>query len=493
MTSPNIVIALLDAARADHFSCYGYNRKTTPFIDEIATNGDLYTSAYSNSIWSLPAYASLFTGKYPSEHKAVDWGQSIDPEENTLIDGVKEQGYKTHAITTHLLSCGHGIADSFDTVEWVTNPNRLPYQNDPVLDLVQKQADTGEISPETFIDAISVMARERSWQTIPNTIQYITRKWRQATGNWKDNGASEIISKAKDIVRETSDPYLLFTNFVETHDPYRPPKNYIREFLPKDVSIKEANRVADSHLVDLSLGIDSLSEREREILVALYDAEIRYIDDELREFVEYLKRRNEFEDTIFIVCSDHGDLFSEWGIWGHQGVIHRDLCRVPLVISTPWNRGKRHTKPVELRNLAQYLNEVASGSQISLKPQSSAVVEYHGWDCQISNEQWTKFDLDQKDRWKAYSASYFTDDWQLLVDSNGNDRLFDLSNGEYPINITHTVENPEVSNRLKEKLISRIGKPQDNHEKYRKHLDNENSLSEASDEVRNHLEDLGYA
>ncbi|MGB9953250.1 sulfatase-like hydrolase/transferase [Haloarcula marismortui] len=195
MTAPNIVVTLLDAARADHLSCYGYERETSPFIDELATNGDLYTSAYSNSIWSLPAYASMFTGEYPSEHMAVDWGQSINPNDNTLVHGLNEQGYETHAITTHLLTCGHGIADAFDEVEWVDNPNRLPYQDDPVLDLVQRQIDTSELSLQTFREAISEMVREQSWQTIPNVVSYGIRELKHATGRWEDNGAAEIIGR----------------------------------------------------------------------------------------------------------------------------------------------------------------------------------------------------------------------------------------------------------------------------------------------------------
>lgn len=94
MNSPNIVFLLLDAARADHFSCYGYHRETTPYIDTLAKDGSFYNNAYSNSIWSLPAYASLFTGKYPSSHGAVDWSKSIDPNSNILVNNINKYGMK---------------------------------------------------------------------------------------------------------------------------------------------------------------------------------------------------------------------------------------------------------------------------------------------------------------------------------------------------------------------------------------------------------------
>ncbi|TVT94423.1 sulfatase-like hydrolase/transferase [Haloferax volcanii] len=78
MGQPNIVLLLLDTARADHFGFNGYERNTTPNIDEITEQSIVYENSYSNSIWSLPAYASIFTGELPSEHLAIDWGKSIE-------------------------------------------------------------------------------------------------------------------------------------------------------------------------------------------------------------------------------------------------------------------------------------------------------------------------------------------------------------------------------------------------------------------------------
>ncbi|MGB9953248.1 sulfatase-like hydrolase/transferase [Haloarcula marismortui] len=302
----------------------------------------------------------------------------------------------------------------------------------------------------------------------------------------------QIIDRVKNVVQDASEPFFLFTNFVETHDPYRPPEDFIREYLPETVTTGEANAVADSHLVDLSLDLDSLSKREREIMIALYDAEIRYIDSKIREMAEFLKQRNEFENTVFIVCADHGDLFGEWGIWGHQGTIHRDLCRVPLVISTPWNEGQRHTQPVELRKLAEYLPRICTDKKEPMATQDAAVVEYHGWDCQISKDQWEKFNSDEKSRWGVYSAGYFTDEWQLLVSANGNHWLYNLAE-ELPVSKDGGVEKSEIVDELQEDLFNRVGATKENHNEYRERANTDAALAETSDEVRQHLKDLGYA
>ena len=491
MQTPNIVVFLLDAARSDHFSCYGYDRTTTPFIDHLARSGDLYSQAYSQSIWSLPAYASLFTGEYPSTHGAVDWGQSINSESNKLVGDLKEEGYETYAVTTHLLNCGYGISDAFDETVWVEKSNRLPHPDDPVYEFVQGKIDSGEFSKKSFPRALKIFLQEQSWETIPNAITYALREWKNRTGRWEDDGAEEIIGRAKEIVDNASRPFFLFTNFVETHDSYRPPQSFIHEYLPEAVTIEEANKVAQKHLVDLTLERESLTDREREIIIALYDAEIRYVDSKIKEFVKFLEEQNEIQNTVFVICADHGDLFGEWGVYAHQAVIHRDLCRVPLIISTPWGEGERYNQPVELRQLAEYLPDIAAGKQDPLSPQRRAIVEYHGWDCQISDEQWTKLSSEEQSQWGAYSASCFTKEWQLLVNANGNQFLYNQK--DVSSRIDSSITDEDISRKLSKEIYDILCDPEVIHEEYRNQLSSKDPIEEVDSEVRQHLKDLGYA
>jgi hypothetical protein len=72
---PNIVLITLDTTRADRLGCYGYERPTSPKLDAFASESIVYTRAISPSSWTLPAHASLFTGKFTSSH-----GARYDPE-----------------------------------------------------------------------------------------------------------------------------------------------------------------------------------------------------------------------------------------------------------------------------------------------------------------------------------------------------------------------------------------------------------------------------
>lgn len=65
---PNVIVVVVDTLRADHLSCYGYHRATSPEIDGIAQRGVLFENAIAPSSWSLPSHASLLTGRYPHDH-----------------------------------------------------------------------------------------------------------------------------------------------------------------------------------------------------------------------------------------------------------------------------------------------------------------------------------------------------------------------------------------------------------------------------------------
>jgi hypothetical protein len=72
---PNIILITLDTTRADHLSCYGYERETSPNVDALAREATVFERAYAVSSWTLPTHASIFTGRYPKSH-----GARYDPE-----------------------------------------------------------------------------------------------------------------------------------------------------------------------------------------------------------------------------------------------------------------------------------------------------------------------------------------------------------------------------------------------------------------------------
>ena len=83
---PNVLLIVLDTARADRFSCVGYERKTSAHIDKLALEGAVYESAYATNFWTLPSHASLFTGLYPTQAGATSETLQLPLSNTTLAE-----------------------------------------------------------------------------------------------------------------------------------------------------------------------------------------------------------------------------------------------------------------------------------------------------------------------------------------------------------------------------------------------------------------------
>lgn len=488
---PNIVFVLLDTARALNLSSYGYERKTSPFIDSLAADGVRFDRAFANSIYSLPSYGSIFTGKYPSEHEAVDWNSQIP--RNELVRGLNERGYETHAVSTHLVSGDFGVAGAFDSVDSQSVSSRdLPFDEDPVAEKMSKKAnkDGFDSEREKYAYFLRTVARHPSPKSVVNGAAQFYRKIRQDYGFWRDDGASKALDSARTAVKDADEPFFLFANFVETHDPYRPPRNYIREFMPENVSFDEIRQALDYSSVRACFGLDDITDRQATILKALYDAEIRYLDDQLRSFDKFLRTEGVRDETVFIVVSDHGDFFGKHGLWGHQGRVYNDVCYVPLIIDYPWASGTVEEGVTELRQLCGHLQDVADGVDESLVPNGEALVEYYGMDTQLSYSPWEEFDDVNAETWGSYQAALIDQEYKLIWDATGRVELYDMYT-DFTEETDIAADNPETVEAYQDRIETLVGTPWANHDAYRSGEAGQRRTTE-SEEVQNRLRELGY-
>ena len=94
--TPNIIILLLDTARAQSFSGYGYVRPTSPHIDALAAESTVYEQAIAPGCWSLPSQVSLLTGMFPAKHGAHELHLSYDASLSDAA-GSPARGRLSHA------------------------------------------------------------------------------------------------------------------------------------------------------------------------------------------------------------------------------------------------------------------------------------------------------------------------------------------------------------------------------------------------------------
>jgi len=96
---PNIILIVMDAARADHLSCNGHHRKTSPNLDKLANEGVLFEQDFSEAEWSCPSHASIIAGKYPSYHKII--GKDVSVHDHCR--DISSKGYETIGISSNIL------------------------------------------------------------------------------------------------------------------------------------------------------------------------------------------------------------------------------------------------------------------------------------------------------------------------------------------------------------------------------------------------------
>ncbi|GAI17193.1 unnamed protein product, partial [marine sediment metagenome] len=287
---PNVVLVVMDTVRCDRLSCYGYFRLTTPNLDKLLEESRQYTRAYSTSCWTIPAHASLFTGLYSMTHKATQENVVLDENLITLAEILQDHNYSTVAITENpTLNKERNFDQGFDRFyeTWKIKGG-------------EKEADRDGVNP-----AIACF--------------------------------NEAVSNPR--------PFFIFVNLIEPHSPYDSSGNMKETFLT-DTSIP----LTKNMFVSYYLGWKSFTPAELNHLNELYDAELLYVDHLIGQMIKILKKSKLWDETIFIVTSDHGENIGDHGHMDHIFSLHETLIKIPLIIRYPKNfsPGTRDDRSVQL-------------------------------------------------------------------------------------------------------------------------------------------------
>lgn len=352
---PNIILIVMDSARAANVSSYGYERTTTPNLDTLAREGALYEQAISTGCWTLPVHASLFTGLHAFKH-GVNISKNAMPEEfPTLAGYLSDLGYDTACFSNNAyVSEITKLTRGFETVEdlWqVSNPRGI--KRTKMWRLRRWLEQFGALG-KPVIAVTRLLQRARA---------YLKRQRRRG-----DKGARLTNRKIESWLtggRDREKPFFMFVNYMEPHEPYNPPQPYDQHFMPRRYSRRRVAQVGNNKEV-----MEQAADRKRyaenlEILQALYDGELNYLDHKIGELVAMLASQNLLENTVLVVTSDHGESLGEHGHIGHRMALYEQLVHVPLVIRYParMQAGTRIKEQVSLIDLYPTLLELAGAEK----------------------------------------------------------------------------------------------------------------------------------
>ncbi len=328
---PNVIFYVIDGGGADLMSLYGYNRCTTPFLEQLAGEGAVFERAFSNSTWTQSSTASFMTSL-----------------QHSVLGGLRRGIHSTpvpHAATT---MAEHLHRGGYATAVFTSNPN-----------------------------AARLIGLERGVDVMRDT----------ESGNHSTSSA-ELHERFWQFRRDyPGSPYWVHFQTTDVHEPNHPEAPFSGLF----VSAEESARLEEwDNQLYMTAGdlfgttsiagfYDAALERagiDRQayfnIRRGLYDETMAHQDHELRRFVERLKAAGEWDNTLFIITADHGHPAGTFARFGRglfdpqpapwQGALFDSYAtHVPLVFVWPGHiaGGQRFEAPVSLIDVLPTVLELA--------------------------------------------------------------------------------------------------------------------------------------
>jgi arylsulfatase A-like enzyme len=281
---PNIVFFGIDSLLADHMSCYGYGRHTTPHIDRFAEGGTLFEKTYSAHIPTTSAYASMLTGldAFGTQVVALRHKGGLREDIQTLPEILSDAGYNT--------TC----------VGFTGNPSSRGF--------------------DTYLDY-------------------------SAWGSWnagrspKAQALNEVAIPELDRLAKQRKPFFLFLRHMDPHAPYLPPEPYERMFYhgnecdPKHKSMEPV--MAFKPFCDFFASWMPPGITDKEYVIAQYDGAVAYMDACIQSVFNALEAHGIMDETLVILNGDHGETLYDHDCWFDHHGIYDVTLHVPLIIRYP--------------------------------------------------------------------------------------------------------------------------------------------------------------
>ena len=320
MTGQNLLLVVLDTARADAFEPYGAPPGSSPALTQLASRGQALERMYSTACWTVPAHASMLSGLMP---EAIGLGQApgstghgcrapLEANRDRLLPEVlRKAGYDTRAVSTNAWIAEYsGFATGFD---------------DFVSTHIGRQAALHTRGPIGRAHWDLEAARARV-----------------------DDGAGRAAEILEAWTGERHErPFFWFVNLVECHSPYLPPRPYNNlGLLDRIRAGEEARRHLTLEAIwRACVGEFDVPEDALERMRCLYAGAVKLMDDWVARVLDTLDRAGLLDDTLVVVTADHGENFGEGELMSHAFSLDDRLIHVPFFAAGPeasWN-GAAHS------------------------------------------------------------------------------------------------------------------------------------------------------
>jgi len=334
--SLNVLLITLDTTRPDHLGCYGYEKNTTPNIDRIAGEAIVFSSAYTSIPLTTPSHTSIMTGLNPDHHQVYRNSYPVHDRFTMMAEMLKREGFATGAfISVKLLSSRIGFGQGFDT-----------------FSEIKQEAERDRKGIRNAMNNMAGILQERKAnETIDETITWLEQNMQKRFFTWV----------------HLYDPHLSYTPPEKYGLLYNPAyESYLerirnpifRRMNSADLNGTDENdsgqksrgtsvRPQKKGFADVLFRLIGLDRKEFMLpqnitpdlandLIAAYNGEIRFADDQIERIFTLLKQGRVYDRTVIIIMADHGEiLYEKEDYFGHHRYLYQGSLRIPLIIKIP--------------------------------------------------------------------------------------------------------------------------------------------------------------
>jgi arylsulfatase A-like enzyme len=361
----SIVLVTVDCLRADHVGFMGYDRPTTPFLDSLAAQSLVFSTAIvagAPTYYSLPA---LLASRYPLALGRDVLG--LAPNEMTLASVLNHAGYATAAFSAAnpYISARFGYAQGFarfcnfldrDFLDKEAAPFSDETMSVPGGDSWKSRLNRNLQRINSRLGPLSIFYDEMYFQYC----QRVAPTSNSLAALRRFPAADVIVDHACDWLRSLGNaPLFLWLHLMDPHSPYYPAENALKLMGQSLVTPFHA-RYLNSYWNRSDVGPRRLA-RHREEIVALYDAGIRWVDLQMERLIETMRISGQWDNCIFVLTADHGEEFLDHGGRYHPPAkLTEELIHVPLLVRVPeTGNGNAARSPFSLLHLAPTLLDAA--------------------------------------------------------------------------------------------------------------------------------------
>ena len=332
LKKPNILFILCDQFRNDSMGCSGAPVRT-PNLDSLAAEGVRFTNCCTVAPLCVPARISLFTGKYP--HTTTAWDNALyvmNPDGNNWLKEIRKAGYATSLVgKTHLHADRGNLIDreellhryGFDDVNEISGPHATAQTMTHYRQMLEEKGLFEAYRADMLSRGKKPFARPSPLPVEDYYDTYVGEHGRE----WLEGYTGDK-------------PWFCHISFGGPHEPWDAPEPYASMYRPEDMPAPlpeitdrnpdrprgEYDRVFNARHMD-----DPAESRE---IRANYYGNITLIDEEIGKIFDAVKARGEWDNTVVVFSSDHGEMNGDHGFVNKRNFFTGAL-NVPLIVRTP--------------------------------------------------------------------------------------------------------------------------------------------------------------